>query len=253
MKHIIIIVFVLSTVIPMELFGQAVIRGENERARSNSAENLRKILNIDYNAWDFGLTLGTAHSLADIGGTGINSRFSFFDTQPRAIGFQAGGYVRHHFSELISFKAGINYARVGAADSLSPANSGRFPRGFHYRNNLLEISLESEIYLPKEYLNIPPDLYFFTGFLLLFHNPQLRNAAGAIIPSEVRTPQPVIPFGIGVHYTTPQNFRFGFRVGLRKTFFDTLDGHAAPQGTRNDAYFFNSFSVGYFFVPRGIR
>jgi len=149
MKRIIVLIFVFSTVIPMELFGQTVIRGQNERARSDLAEILRKIMNFGYHGWDAGLTLGTAHLLADIGGTGINYRFSFPDTLSGAIGFQAWGYVRHHY----------------------------------------------------------------------------------------------IPFGIDIHYITRQNFK----VGLRKAFFDTVNGHAPTQGLNNDAYFFGSFSVGYFF------
>jgi len=253
MKQTFVLILIFSVIFPMELLGQVLVDGRRDRARSNSMENFRKIMNIGNLGWDAGITFGTSHSLSDIGGTGTHAQFLFIDAQPRATGIQLGGFSRYRFNDLIALRAGVNYASLGAADSLSPHYSGRYPRGYHFRNTLFEVSLEAELYIPKDFLDIPPDIYFFTGFIMLFSNPELKNAAGSTLVFESRTIQPVIPLGVGIHYTLRQNIRLGFRLGSRKTFFDKLDGHSPAQGSRNDAYFFNSFSVSYFFEPRQTR
>lgn len=233
---------------PLLLYGQNSARDERAGGR-NSAEIQREIFQVQREGFDLGVALGTAHALTDIGGTGMRSRGLFLDAQPRATGIQLGSYLRYHLSDMVALNLALNYARVGAADSLSNPNSGRFTRGYHFRNSLFEISLQAEVYLPEELLNIRPDIYAFAGFLVLFHEPQLMDAEGRMQPSKLESPQPVIPLGMGIHYTTLQNLRFGFQAGVRITFFDYLDGISPVKGPRNDIYFFNTFTFGYLIKP----
>lgn len=248
MKIIIKVLFVHAILFPMILWGQNPARVEREGGRRSDGIQ-REIFQVKREGFDLGVAFGSAHALTDIGGTGMRSRGLFLDAQPRATGIQLGSYLRYHLSEMVALNLALNYARVGAADSLSNPNSGRFTRGYHFRNNLFEISLQAEVYLPKELLNIRPDIYAFAGFLVLFHEPQLKDTQGRLQPSGIESPQPVIPLGLGIHHTTQQNLRFGFQVGVRTTFFDYLDGISPLEGPRNDIYFFNTFTIGYRIMP----
>jgi|GEM_PF-2800118 len=148
------------------------------------------------------------------------------------------------------FDLGVSFGTAHALTySLSHPNPGHFTRGYHFRNTVFEVALQAEAYLPKELLNIRSDIYVFAGFLVLFHEPHLKDAAGRIQPSQLASPQPVIRLGLGIHYTTLQNLRLGFQAGVRNTFFDYLDGFSPVEGPRKDIYFFNSFTIGYRITP----
>lgn len=88
------------------------------------------------------------------------------------------------------FDLGVAFGTAHALTySLSHPNLGYFTRGYHFRNTLFEISFHAEGYLPKELLNIRPDIYAFAGFLVLFHEPQLMDAEGRMQPSRIESPQ----------------------------------------------------------------
>lgn len=213
--------------------------------------SLREVMLSKNRGWDVGVAVGTAHSLADIGGTRDASRILFLDAQWKATGLHLGAFVRYRFSDLFALNGGFNFGHIGGADSLSPVTSSRYNRGYHFQNDLYEMALKAEFYLPKRYLDIPIDIYAYTGFIVLYHDPQLSvpNPDNHTM-DDFSLVQPVIPFGLGFHYTTQSNFKIGFNVGWRKTFTDYLDGEAPRAGPAKDSYFFNAINIGYYFSPR---
>jgi hypothetical protein len=210
--------------------------------------SLRERMLSHQTGWDIGLSFGTAHSLADIGGTRDQSRILFFDTQWKATGLHVGVFGRYRFNELFALTTEFNYGKIGGADSLSPETSSRYNRAYYFENHLYEMAFKGEVYLPKYYLDVPFDLYAYVGFGLFYHDPDLAVTnpetfqAGSF--SHV---QPAIPMGIGLHYTLPNNFRIGYNIGWRKTFTDHLDGLSTRSSRGNDSYFFNAFNIGYYF------
>lgn len=214
--------------------------------------SLREVMLSKTRGWDVGISIGTAHSLADIGGTRDASRILFLDAQWKATGLHYGAFARYRFSDIFALNAGFNYGHIGGADSLSPETSSRYNRARYFDNDIYEIALKTEFYLPKRVLNIPIDLYVYTGIIAFYHNPSLsHNVFGPIeIEDDFNLLQPAIPFGFGFHYTTESNFKIGFNVGWRKTFTDHLDGEAPRAGPAKDWYFFNAINLGYYFSPR---
>ena len=213
--------------------------------------SLREVMLSKTRGWDIGLSIGTAHSLADIGGTRDAARILFFDAQLKATGLHYGAFARYRFSNLFALNVGINYGRIGGADSLSPVTSSRYNRAYFFENDLYELALKTEFYLPKKYLDIPIDIYAYTGIIGFYHDPRLTVPNPETHePSTFSNFQPAIPFGFGFHYTTQGNFKIGFNVGWRKSFTDYLDGEAPRAGPDNDAYFFNAINLGYYFAPR---
>lgn len=213
--------------------------------------SLREVMLSKTRGWDVGISIGSAHSLADIGGTRDASRILFLDAQWKATGLHYGAFARYRFSDLFALNVGVNYGQIGGADSLSPETSSRYDRAYYFENDIYELALKTEFYLPKRYLNIPIDVYAYTGIIAFYHDPRLSGREGPIeITDDFSLLQPAIPFGVGFHYTTQGNFKIGFNVAWRKTFTDYLDGEAPATGPNNDAYFFNAINLGYYFSPR---
>jgi hypothetical protein len=233
------------------LFGQTRPNVPITGVPSQPFASLREVMLSKTRGWDLGVAFGTAHSLADIGGTRDASRILFLDAQWPATGIHYGVFARYRFSDVFALNAGLNYGHIGGADSLSPVTSSRFGRGYYFENNLYELALKTELYFPSRYLNIPLQLYAYTGFIILYHDPKLTvTDPDNFEPASFSLVQPVIPFGLGLHYTSKGNFRIGYNIGWRKTFTDYLDALAPAPGPQNDAYFFNAINLGYYWGAR---
>lgn len=251
MKRILLIAAIIFLSSYTNLSGQTRPNIPITGVPSQPFTSLREVMMSKSRGWDAGLSIGSSHSLADIGGTRNASRILFLDAQWQASGVHLGAFARYRFSELFAINLGFNYGRIGGADSLSPVTSSRYARGYYFESDLYELGLKTELYLPRRVLNIPIDFYAFAGLAALYHNPELAGPQGPIDVSDNYIPvQPVIPIGFGFHYTNEGNFKIGFNVGWRKTFTDYLDGEAPPPGPAKDSYFFNAINLGYYFSPR---
>jgi hypothetical protein len=199
---------------------------------------------------DFGFNLGTSHSLTDIGGTRHASRPFIMDTQWNTTSINAGVFTRYKFDQLISVNASLNYGRIGGADSLSGENSSRFARDYHFTNNIFEFAVTGEFYIPNYFPFRPFEIYGFVGVAMFYHDPILVTPPGKEENDPFRNFQPAIPMGIGGFYNFPSNWRIGYEIGWRKTFFDYLDGFTRTASQGNDSYFFGKVKVSYFIPER---
>ena len=235
------------------LAGEAVAQRSDPpiHGRRSPLPSLRDMELFGHRRWDIGLNLGTAHALTDIGGTNNPTPIFLLDAQPRGTRPHAGFFARYRLYRNHAINAQLNYGRLYAADTLSPEDSGRYNRRYSFDNEVLEFSIQWEVYLPQRVFGSPLDVYGFLGLAVFYHDPDLRVPdPDNFTPQEFDNIQPAIPMGAGLHYTFPNNLRFGFNLGWRKTFTDHLDGVSTPHSRGMDSYFFNQVSISYLFEPR---
>ncbi len=197
--------------------------------------------------FEAGIIIGTSHQLSDIG-TGM---YSFMGTHWETTDLNAGVFGRYHFNDRWAINSSFHYARIHAADSLAPKESARYKRDFYYNNQIFELNVKAEFYIPRILEDYPFRIYGFLGAAVFYHNPDLtvpdpenfeKESYGLI--------QPAIPMGLGILYFYNDNIRIGLDIGHRVLFTDYLDGFTRPAGPRNDAYFFGSLKISYFFGPQ---
>jgi hypothetical protein len=207
----------------------------------------RRSMALQQLGWEAGGNIGTAYSLTDVSGTSIDQRPSFLNTQWSTINLNIGGFARYKFHELFAVSGTLNYGRVSGADSLA----GR-ARNFAFTNNIIELGVNYEVFVPTSGPNFPFAFYGFVGLAGFYHNPNLTipdPAPNDFTLDSYSKFQPAIPMGFGFNYAVNQELKIGYEIGWRKTFFDYLDGFTRPWSKGSDSYYFGSLKISYFFSP----
>jgi len=206
---------------------------------------------------DYGINLGVSNYLGEIGGTGKTGKGTerrpfVYDLKLKQTKFAGGGWIRYKLHPLISAKANLMYLRIGGADSLSdyPNRKGR---NLSFRNDIFELSVQAEYNFftarditKRGRVRIDLGAYVFAGIGVFYHNPKAlylgkwvalqplgTEGQGRIEVTDKKGKtetlksykriQLSIPIGIGMYWTLKRKWRFGWEVGLRKTFTDYLD------------------------------
>lgn len=191
--------------------------------------------------WDFGLGIGAANYLGDIGGTKPIGTRSVEDMQLKQTGLSYSGFARYALSPLTFLRLGYTYGEISGADSLSPGTS-RYNRNLSFRNRLhegsmvLERSIIDNFYaMIKGGVKVDFRFFIFGGVAYYFGKPQanFNNAWHDLAPLKTegqlnpyKTHGISLPIGAGFNYTVFHSnnvMRYGFRIGLRKTFTDYID------------------------------
>ena len=178
--------------------------------------------------WEIGGLLGASNYIGD-----ISKDPNIKQTQPTV-----NLWVRYNLDRHFSYRMGLGYGRITAADSLY---SGNKLRGLNFRSNIIEFSNIFEFhYNPfgrTHPQNKKSSFYVLTGLNFFYFNPQgklngkwinlqplgtegqkLDDGKGVYSKISVS-----IPMGAGVKYKLTPNWIFGFEVGYRYTFTDYLD------------------------------
>jgi hypothetical protein len=193
--------------------------------------------------WDIGFNVGTSHSLTDVSGTSANQKPSFLNTQWNTTSLNVGVFGRYKFHEFFAVRGAFNYGKIHGADSLAAGRT----RDFYFNNKIYEIAVIGEVYAPKLYNNFPFDFYAYLGLAGFYHNPDLTVPDPANFQFDDYSKfQPAIPMGIGGYYVISSDFRIGYEIGWRKTFFDYLDGFTRTWSRGNDSYYFSKVKISYF-------
>ncbi len=206
---------------------------------------------------DYGIHLGMANYLGEIGGTGkedkgVSRRNFIYDIKLNQTKFAGGGWIRYKVHPLISAKANLMYLRIAGADSLSdyPNRKGR---NLSFRNDIFELSVQGEFNFYNAMditrggkIRVDVGAYAFAGIGVFYHNPKAlyetkwvalqplgTEGQGKIQVSDKKGEmkefkrysriQPNIPLGAGMMWTIQRKWRFGWEAGLRMTFTDYLD------------------------------
>jgi len=211
-------------------------------------------INAQYN-FDFGVKLGAANYLGDIGGKEQTARRFIWDMKMNQTNFSAGLYARYKFNGYYALNGSINYGKISGDDVFSE-NPGRNNRNLRFKNNIFEISVKNELYIFE--LNdvgghgrywVDMKMYATGGLNLFFHNPKGRiygtDAWYELQPLMTEgQAQPYkkvglsIPTGLGLYFTYKRQHRFGFEMTWMTTFTDYLDDistvYADPASLSSD-------------------
>ena len=187
---------------------------------------------------DFGINLGAANYLGEIGGTSGAAQPFLFDMKLKQASFSIGGFYRYNFTSNLAAKFTINYARITGADSLSDEPS-RIGRNLSFRTELIEIGLSGEYNFfsfndvsRRGRTRIDFSSYVFGGVALLMYYPYakyedkwyyLRPLLTEGTENAYDEMTFAFPLGIGAQFTFQRKFRIGFEMGYRFTMTDYLD------------------------------
>jgi hypothetical protein len=202
---------------------------------------------------DYGLKLGMANYVGDIGGLQGTARPWLLDMKLKETRWNPGAYVRYKIRDPFSLEADFDYLRIEGADSLS-TNPARRARNLNFRNDILDLSFKG-VYTFYE----NPDLgntyryqnsfsaYAFLGISIFYTNPYGYGDPVAANGQPLAGPdsyhglgwyslrplktegvsyssiQPGIPVGAGFNFTLSKTYRIGFEISWTETFTDYLD------------------------------
>ncbi len=212
--------------------------------------------------WEYGVMIGGANYLGDIGGKEQTRRDFVWDMHLNKTNIALSGYTRYKFSKRMAVLANLSYMQIGTADWNSE-NPARVARNLHFRNRMFELGARAELTLfydndvgGRGYYNPDFRFYVFGGLSVFRHNPQARvlDATSELFdPSTWHDLRPLttegqdepysafgvaIPAGIGLYFTFDKVWRVGWELSWRTTFTDYLDDisrtYADPATLPND-------------------
>ncbi len=193
--------------------------------------------------WDFGVNLGAANYLGEVGGQEETRRDFVFDMKWNRTQFAVGGFARYKMTPKLAVNMGLNWGRIRGNDSNSK-NPARVARNLSFVNDIIELSARMEFTLfydndvgGRGYYNPDMRIYGFLGAGVMKHNPRATYQGPlAEYNGNKYDLQPlktegvdyglwefVLPAGLGVYFTHKKVHRFGWELGYRFTFTDYLD------------------------------
>lgn len=166
--------------------------------------------------------------------------YSFLNSRPAATLF-----YRSNISRVISFRVGVTGGSLKASDR-RPIDPAAVQRNAAFSIFLLEVATTFEYHFldwreGKRRLRFTP--YLFGGMAMFGISGTTRsNQAYSSV-------QMAIPFGGGMKYVLNPKWYLAFEVGIRKTFFDYLDGISDEDVSRKNFQYGNPYDYdNYFFV-----
>lgn len=196
--------------------------------------------------WDYGIRMGAANYLGDIGGKELTRRDFVWDMHLLSTRYAGGVYGRYKFSKRFAVSANSDFIRITDTDRLT-TNPARRGRNLNFRNNIIEFGLRAELTIwydndvgNKGYYNPDFKMYLIGGVSGYYHNPQgqifsngelqyggqwfdLRPWMTEGQESPYSQFGIAIPAGMGFYFTFNKEWRVGFEFLWRTTFTDYLD------------------------------
>ena len=171
-----------------------------------------------------------------------------------------GGQIsyRYNFSNLVSVKGGVTGGLLSGSDKAQPIDDFARQRQGSFQSTIVELSAVIEYNFidykdPKSLANWSPYMFIgIAGFGAFGTAPSGQNSSPV---------QPAIPFGIGVKYQASKRVEFSLEAGVRKVFYDYLDGYSDGDRSQknyqygnkydDDWYNYIGFSMNYtiFYIP----
>ncbi len=204
---------------------------------------------------DFGLSVGAANYLGEIGGTSGEAKPFLFDLKLQQANFAIGGFYRYSITRTLAAKLSFNYARIGGADSLSEEPT-RIGRNLSFRTDILEFNLTGEYTFfsfndmsRRSRARIDFNAFGFAGFGALLYYPYaeydgkwyyLRPLATEGIENTYSEMTFAVPLGVGMNFTFERKFRIGLEMGYRFSFTDYLDDVSTDYAYNSELPFLES-------------
>ncbi len=207
--------------------------------------------------YDYGIKLGAANYLGDIGGKELQRRDYFWDMHLGQTRYSFGAYGRYKFSKRFAVAANFDHLLIQDADRYTTYIPRR-TRNMNFRNRMFELGVRGELTIwydndvgNRGFYNPDYKLYAFAGLSAFYSNPQGRlvydpadslvDNPGDLIPGDfvdntwynLRNYKTegasysnfgiAIPLGIGMYFTFNKEWRVGWEICYRHTFTDYLD------------------------------
>jgi len=209
------------------------------------------------NRWDFGVHVGAANYLGDIGGKDGPRRDFISDIKIDQSQYAVGAHIRYQASRSWALTTMFMSGQVKGDDVNTTEYAPRQVRNLKFRNNLYELSVRAEFLLfadndltNRGYYNPDFKLFGFVGAAGIKHNPQgyLREGIpgfeeGWYDLRELRTEAQeteygeftlAFPMGIGLYLTYDRKWRIGWEAGYRLTSTDYLDDISTVYAREED-------------------
>lgn len=215
--------------------------------------SLAIVSNAQY-GMDFGLRLGGANYLGEIGGAG-ESRGSLLDMKFSQTNIAVGGFYRYNFTDRIAAKLQVNFARIQGADSLSDQPS-RVARNLSFRTDLIEAIITGEYAFlvmndlnrrSKSRVDFRSSAFLGAGILMYYPHAQYNDKWYSLRPLMTEGTENAydemtiaVPFGLSASLTFNKKIRLGFEVGYRFTFTDYLDDVSTDYAAETELPFVES-------------
>jgi hypothetical protein len=216
-----------------------------------SLDNLKRFL---FTAITFFSCLFSTAQFLELGGGGGVFNYSGDLIRGYRIGNVTPAVSIHHrqnFSNIVSVKYAFSAGYIKGTDS-PPIDVFAEERSFEFRSTLFELSTVFEynfLEYKKEGFPFRWTPYAFLGVAFTKWNDTDSEADFSRI-------QPSIPFGLGIKKLVGKRFSVDFEFGLRKTFFDYIDGISYDDLDRlkdyqygnpsdNDWYYYSGISISY--------
>lgn len=204
--------------------------------------------------WDYGLSIGGANYLGDIGGKELTRRDFVVDMHLNQTNIALGAFARYRVNKRFALAGNFTYLQINDADS-ETTNPARRARNLNFRNRMLEVGLRGELTVfydndvgGRGYYNPDFKLYVFAGVSGFRSNPQgqIRYSQDASLVSDTwynlrdfktegqTDPYGLyglaIPAGVGMFFTFDKVWRIGWELSWRTTFTDYLDDVSTQYG-----------------------
>jgi hypothetical protein len=157
--------------------------------------------------------------------------------QLEAIRPGGGVYYKFNLSNIIGFRFGLMGGMLSGSDK-HPIDAFAEKRNGSFQTGIIEISALFEYSffdIRNEKSNIKWTPYIFLGvgaFTMIGGNVDTRGKS---------ITQPVFPFGIGAKHVLSKRLTLNFEIGLRKLFFDYLDGYSDGDITVKNYQYGNKY------------
>lgn len=183
---------------------------------------------FSFSQWQAGLFGGLSTYRGD-----LNSK-SFF--QKQLVKPAIGAVVRYEWNPLVTFRAGLTYAKVAGDDKYNQKENLRI-RNLNFTTSLIELSAVGEFHTFD--LNVQRwSPYIFGGIAVYHYNPYTKDTANQKVylrplstegqglsqySKRYSLTQFALPFGAGLKFNLTDRILLGAEIGLRKLFTDYLD------------------------------
>lgn len=205
------------------------------------------ITSVNAQIHEIGVFLGGSNYIGDVGPT----------TYIAPDEFAFGVLYKWNKSPRHSWRFSYNQAKISSSD-LNSNSPGRTQRGFHFENNIKEVSLGLEFnFFDFNLHDFEPKItpYVYSG-LSYFAYDELFYIAGEQ-KTDFRNSSLAIPMILGVKATLFEHLILGLEAGVRYTMTDNLDGSNPKNKTlaplkfgdinSNDWYVFSGITLTYTF------
>ena len=197
---------------------------------------------------DYGFSIGASNYLGEFGGGEGTRRDGFVDMKLNYSRWVLGGFYRYRISPKFGVKAAFNYIRLSGDDAKTD-NPARRGRNLNFKNDMLELTANGELYIYKVNdvgktgrYSSDFNLYFYGGVGVFYSNPKGESPSGDWVSLQPLQTEGVsysrfnlaIPLGIGFYYTIERKYRLGMEIGWRTTFTDYIDDASSTYISHSD-------------------